>query len=139
MPDNVKNRVFCPLNEQVDVCKQVFKKLENDQLVERQVITCGFWSESAGRCAIGLLAEGLKQINEKADRIASAAGASTRSWTRRTLLMIDRRVSEVMARSSDIRLTWGRAQAGMDLAEMNAKSGGRWSWGRLRAVEALKR
>ena len=52
------------------------------------------------------------------------------------IAMIDRRVSEVMARSSDIRLTWGRAQAGMDLAELNAKSGGRWSWGRLRTVEA---
>lgn len=54
-------------------------------------------------------------------------------------MVVDRRVSEVMARSSDIRLTWDRAQAGLDLAEYNARVGGRFSWGRLRAVEALKR
>lgn len=75
MPDNVRSRVFCPLNEQVDVCKQTFKKLEGETLVAREVITCGFWSESAGKCAVGLLAEGLKLINEKANRIASAAEA----------------------------------------------------------------
>jgi hypothetical protein len=76
MTDKVSNRVFCPLSEQVDVCKQVFKKqLSDKSVVERQVVTCGFFSESAGRCSIGLLAEGLKSINEKADRIASAAEA----------------------------------------------------------------
>lgn len=49
--------------------------------------------------------------------------------------MIDFRVSDVMARSNDVHLTWPRAQSGLDLAEYNARSGGRWSWGRLRAVK----
>jgi hypothetical protein len=76
MPDKILNRVFCPLSEQLDVCKQEIKKIDNEAKVsEVTFITCGFWSESAGRCAVGLLAEGLKHINEKADRIASAAEA----------------------------------------------------------------
>lgn len=48
----------------------------------------------------------------------------------------DSRVSDVMARSLDVHLTWPRAQAGLDLAELNARSGGRWSLGRLRAAGA---
>ena len=44
----------------------------------------------------------------------------------------DRRVAEVVANSRDVRLTWDRALMGLDLAEMNARHGGRWSWGRLR-------
>ena len=44
----------------------------------------------------------------------------------------DRRVAEVLANSKDVRLTWDRALMGLDLAEMNARQGGRWSLGRLR-------
>jgi hypothetical protein len=51
----------------------------------------------------------------------------------------DRRVAEVMASSRDVHLTWDKVQAGMDCAEFNARCGGRWSWGRLRAVEAGKK
>ena len=71
-------RVFCPLCEQTSVCKQTIKEIETRDNEKKQVtifITCGFWSEGAGRCAVGLLADGLKHINEKAERIASAAEA----------------------------------------------------------------
>ena len=46
--------------------------------------------------------------------------------------MIDPRVSDRMAGSTDVRLTWARAQAGLDLTEYNAKNGGQWSRGRVR-------
>ncbi len=69
----VRQRVFCPVSEQLDVCKQVVKRKDSAGVSE--VITCGFFSVEAGRCSIGLLAEGLRLINEKADRIASAAEA----------------------------------------------------------------
>ena len=49
--------------------------------------------------------------------------------------MIDPRVSDRMAGCTDVRLTWARAQAGLDLAEYNAKCGGRFSWGRLRPAQ----
>jgi len=47
--------------------------------------------------------------------------------------VIDPRVSDRMAGSTDVRLTWARAQMGVDLAEYNAKNGGHWSRGGLRA------
>jgi hypothetical protein len=62
------------------VCKQVTRKTEFstggvEAGKEVTYITCGFWCERAGRCSVGLLADGLQVINEKADRIASAAEA----------------------------------------------------------------
>lgn len=53
--------------------------------------------------------------------------------------MIDRRVSDAMARSHNVRCTWNQALAALDLAEMNARYGGRFSWGRLRAVEVKEK
>ena len=41
----------------------------------------------------------------------------------------DRRVSERLTSSRDIRLTWNQAQAELDLAELNARMGGRFSRG----------
>jgi hypothetical protein len=74
--DKVKNWVFCPLSEQLDMCKQTTKKIDHEaKVTEVQVVTCGFWSEGAGRCSIGLLAEGLKSLMQQADRIANAAEA----------------------------------------------------------------
>lgn len=43
--------------------------------------------------------------------------------------MIDPRVSEIMAESQNVRLTWPRAQMGLDLAEYNRRLGGTWSRG----------
>ena len=61
MPDKLKNRIFCPLCEQLDVCKQTLKKTDfEEKSTEVQVITCGFWTEGAARCSVGLLAEGLQ-------------------------------------------------------------------------------
>jgi len=37
----------------------------------------------------------------------------------------DRRVSERLTSSRNVRLTWNQAQAELDLAELNARMGGR--------------
>lgn len=42
--------------------------------------------------------------------------------------MIDRRVSDLMAGTKDLHLTWCKAQMGRDLAEYNARMGGKWSY-----------
>ena len=42
----------------------------------------------------------------------------------------DRRVSDRMVESRDVRLTWPRAQMGVDLAEFNARCGGHWARGK---------
>jgi hypothetical protein len=51
----------------------------------------------------------------------------------------DRRVAEAFDRVQYVGFTWNDAVRARDLAEMNARSGGRWSWGRLRPVEAAKK
>jgi hypothetical protein len=50
----------------------------------------------------------------------------------------DRRVADVLDRSNYVGFTWNDALRALDLAEYNARLGGRASWGRLRAqrVEA---
>jgi len=80
MPDKVVTKVFCPLCEQLNVCHREFKKTDygdGDQAVVKEVtfVTCGFWSVAAGRCAVGLLVDGLKALSDKADRVANAAEA----------------------------------------------------------------
>lgn len=68
------DRVLCPLLGSTGNCVQVVKggKAEGHGQYE---IVCGFYYPAAGRCSIGLLADGLRALNEKADRLASAAEA----------------------------------------------------------------
>lgn len=54
------------------MCKQTVKPPSRDKPI---FIICGCYSESAGRCSFGLLADGLKALNDKADRLANAAEA----------------------------------------------------------------
>ena len=67
------DKVFCPVAKETGVCKQSVVPLEEKG--EPTVIICGFWSERAGRCAVGLLADGLKAVHGDSDRIANAAEA----------------------------------------------------------------
>ena len=62
-------RIYCPIQGVMGVCKQ---KINPDK---DEFIVCGFYSESAGHCSIGLLADGLHAVNLQADRIANAAEA----------------------------------------------------------------
>ena len=47
-------------------------------------------------------------------------------------MTVDRRVSEIMDRSTHVGFTWNDALRALDLAEYNAANGGRWSHGRRR-------
>lgn len=67
------DRVFCPFSKEVGVCRQEVKPLHKGD--SPTFIVCGCYSEVAGRCSFGLLADGLRALNEKADRLAGAAEA----------------------------------------------------------------
>jgi hypothetical protein len=50
-------------------------------------------------------------------------------------MTVDRRVSEILDRSTHVGFTWNDALRALDLAEYNAANGGRWSRGRIRTQE----
>ena len=54
-------------------------------------------------------------------------------------MTVDRRVSEILDRSTHVGFTWNDALRALDLAEYNAANGGRWSWGRLKAQKVEKK
>jgi hypothetical protein len=54
-------------------------------------------------------------------------------------MTLDRRVSDALSKVDYVGFTWNDAVRALDLAEMNAKAGGRWSWGRLKAQKVEKK
>lgn len=66
------DKILCPLLGSTGNCVQVVKPVKGGEVSE---IVCGFYSPTAGRCSVGLLADGLKSLMQQADRIANAAEA----------------------------------------------------------------